>query len=58
MEITPRPGEDFETTLKRFKRDVAQAGILRELKHREHHMSNRDKRRLKSAEAARKRRRR
>lgn len=58
LEIVPAPDETFEATLRRFKRTVAQSGILREAKRREHHMSTRDKKRMKSAEAAKKRRRR
>lgn len=56
MEVVPTLDEPFEVTLRRFKRAVAQSGILREARRHQFHMSARDKRRQKAAEAAKKRR--
>ena len=54
-EVKVKENETFDSALKRFKRSCAQAGILGEVRKREHY----DKpsvRRKKKSEAARKRR--
>ncbi|MCL2407803.1 MAG: 30S ribosomal protein S21 [Defluviitaleaceae bacterium] len=54
-EVRIKENESFDSALKRFKRSCAQAGILGEVRRREHY----DKpsvRRKKKSEAARKRR--
>jgi small subunit ribosomal protein S21 len=54
-EVRIKENESFDSALKRFKRSCAQAGILGEVRKREHY----DKpsvRRKKKSEAARKRR--
>ena len=52
-EIHVREGESLDSALKRFKRSCAKAGVLAEVRHREHYESPSVKRRKKS-EAARK----
>ena len=54
-EIHVREGESLENALKRFKRSCAKAGVLAEVRRREHYESPSVKRRKKS-EAARKNR--
>ena len=54
-EVKVKENESFDSALKRFKRNCAQAGIMGEVRKREHY----DKpsvRRKKKSEAARKRR--
>ena len=53
-EIHIKEGENIESALKRFKRSCAKAGVLAEVRKREHYESPSVKRRKKS-EAARKR---
>ena len=52
-EIHIKEGENIDSALKRFKRSCAKAGVLAEVRKREHYESPRVKRRKKS-EAARK----
>jgi small subunit ribosomal protein S21 len=52
-----REGEGIEEALRRFKRECERNGILKEIKRREHYVSPGVKRKLKAAEARRKRRR-
>ena len=52
-EIHVREGESLENALKRFKRSCAKAGVIAEVRKREHYESPSVKRRKKS-EAARK----
>jgi small subunit ribosomal protein S21 len=53
-EIQVQPGESIESALKRFKKKIQKAGILSEIKRREHYVKPSVKRKRK-AEAARKR---
>lgn len=53
-EVEVQPGESIESALKRFKKKIQKAGILSEIKRREHHVKPSVKRKRK-AEAARKR---
>ncbi len=52
--VTRKEGEPLEETLRRFKREVAKVGTLREARKREHYEKPSVKRKKKS-EAARKR---
>ena len=54
-EIRVKEGESLENALKRFKRSCAKAGVIAEVKKREHYASPSLKRKQKS-EAARKNR--
>lgn len=54
--VTRKEGESLEDTLRRFKREVAKVGTLREARKREHYEKPSDAKKLKRAEAARKRR--
>lgn len=54
-EIRVKEGESLDNALKRFKRSCAKAGVLAEVRKREHYESPSVKRRKKS-EAARKNR--
>ncbi|MDR1377671.1 MAG: 30S ribosomal protein S21 [Synergistaceae bacterium] len=53
--VTRREGESLEDTLRRFKREVSKVGTLREARKREHYEKPSDAKKLKRAEAARKR---
>lgn len=53
--VTRKPEENIEDTLRRFKREVAKVGTLREARKREHYEKPSDAKKLKRAEAARKR---
>ena len=54
--VTRKDGESLEDALRRFKREVAKVGTLREARKREHYEKPSDVKKLKRAEAARKRR--
>ena len=54
-EIRVKEGESLDSALKRFKRSYAKAGVIAEVRRREHYESPSVKRRKKS-EAARKNR--
>jgi small subunit ribosomal protein S21 len=54
--VTRKEGESLEDTLRRFKREVSKVGTLREARKREHYEKPSDAKKLKRAEAARKRR--
>ena len=54
--VTRKDGETLEDTLKRFRREVARVGTLREARRREHYEKPSDAKKIKRAEAARKRR--
>lgn len=53
--VTRKEGESLEETLRRFKREVAKVGTLREARKREHYEKPSDAKKIKRAEAARKR---
>ena len=53
--VTRKDGESLEDTLKRFRREVARVGTLREARKREHYEKPSDAKKIKRAEAARKR---
>lgn len=53
-EVQVQPGESIESALKRFKKKIQKAGILSEIKRREHYVKPSVKRKRKQ-EAARKR---
>ena len=53
-EVQVQPGESIESALKRFKKKIQKAGILSEIKRREHYIKPSVKKKRKS-EAARKR---
>ncbi|HEY8477270.1 MAG TPA: 30S ribosomal protein S21 [Chloroflexota bacterium] len=56
MEVRPRPGESFDSLLKRFKVAVEKAGIISDYKRRQAFMSKGEKIRAKLKRAERKRR--
>lgn len=49
--VTVRDGEGVDRALKRFKRKVEQAGILKEVRKREHYVKPSIKKKLKSRAA-------
>lgn len=49
--VTVRDGEAVERAIKRFKRKVEQAGILKEVRKREHYVKPSVKRKLKERAA-------
>lgn len=53
--VTRKDGESLEDALRRFKREVTKVGTLREARKREHYEKPSDAKKLKRAEAARKR---
>jgi small subunit ribosomal protein S21 len=53
--VTRKEGESLEDALRRFKREVSKVGTLREARRREHYEKPSDAKKLKRAEAARKR---
>ncbi len=53
--VIRKDGETLEDALKRFKREVSKVGTLREARKREHYEKPSDAKKLKRAEAARKR---
>ena len=53
--VTRKEGEEIEDVLRRFKREVARVGTLKEARKREHYEKPSDAKKLKRAEAARKR---
>ena len=53
-EVQVQPGESIESALKRFKKKIQKAGILSEIKRREHYVKPSVKKKRKS-ESARKR---
>lgn len=55
-EVKIEDGESLESALKRFKKKVQKAGILTEVRRREHHEKPSVKKKRKSAQAKRKRR--
>ena len=54
MAIKAKPGESLDSMLRRFKKEVTKAEILKELRKREYYLSPSEKRRRKSAEALKK----
>jgi len=55
-EVKIEDGESLESALKRFKKKVQKAGILTEVRRREHYEKPSVKKKRKSAQAKRKRR--
>ncbi|MDR1873735.1 MAG: 30S ribosomal protein S21 [Synergistaceae bacterium] len=53
--VIRKDGESLEDALRRFKREVSKVGTLREARKREHYEKPSDAKKLKRAEAARKR---
>ena len=53
--VIRKDGESLEDALRRFKREVSKVGILSEARKREHYEKPSDAKKLKRAEAARKR---
>ena len=53
--VTRKDGESLEDALRRFKREVAKVGTLREARKREHYEKPSDAKKLKRAKATRKR---
>ena len=51
IEIQLKRGEHIDKALRKLKRDMAQEGILREVKDRSHFVKPGDKKRKKSAQA-------
>ncbi|MDR1740569.1 MAG: 30S ribosomal protein S21 [Synergistaceae bacterium] len=54
--VVRKEGESLDDTLRRFKREMSKVGTLREARKREHYEKPSDAKKLKRAEAARKRR--
>lgn len=46
-EVEIRPGESFESALRRFKKKIEREGILREIKDRKHYEKPSEKKRKK-----------
>ncbi len=55
-EVRIEDGESLESALKRFKKKVQKAGILTEVRRREHYEKPSVKKKIKSAQAKKKRR--
>jgi small subunit ribosomal protein S21 len=53
--VIRKDGESLEDALRRFKQEVSKVGTLREARKREHYEKPSDAKKLKRAEAARKR---
>ncbi|MDR2528469.1 MAG: 30S ribosomal protein S21 [Synergistaceae bacterium] len=53
--VIRKEGETLEEALRRFKREMSKVGTLREARKREHYEKPSDAKKLKRAEAARKR---
>ena len=53
--VIRKDGESLDDALRRFKREVSKVGTLREARKREHYEKPSDAKKLKRAEAARKR---
>jgi small subunit ribosomal protein S21 len=51
MAIKARPGETLDSMLRRFKKEVMKSEVLKDLRKKEYYVSPSEKRRLKSAEA-------
>ena len=51
MAVKARPGETVDSLLRRFKKDVLKSEVLKDLRKHEYYISPSQKRRLKSAEA-------
>lgn len=51
MAIKRRPEETVDSMLKRFKKEVLKSEVLKDLRKKEYYVSPSEKRRLKSAEA-------
>ena len=51
MAIKARPGETLDSMLKRFKKEVLKSEVLKDLRKHEYYVSPSQKRRIKSAEA-------
>jgi ribosomal protein S21 len=56
LEIRARPGEGFDSLLRRFKQGVERGGILGDYKRHQSYMSRGEKARAKAKRAERKRR--
>ena len=53
MQVVRREGEDFEAFLRRYKRDFASSGIMRDEKRTRYYLSPSEARKKKAADAAR-----
>ena len=53
--VIRKDGESLDDALRRFKREVSKVGTLREARKREHYEKPSDAKKLKRAEAAKKR---
>ena len=51
MAIKARPGENLDSMLRRFKKEVVKGGILQDLRKHEYYVAPSEKRRIKSAQA-------
>lgn len=51
MAIKRKPDETFDSMLRRFKKSVVKSEVLKDLRKHEYYVSPGEKRRLKSAEA-------
>lgn len=49
MAVKARPGETIDSLIRRFKKDVTKSEVIKELRRREYYMSPSEKRRVKSA---------
>ncbi len=54
--VVRRENESLDDALRRFKREVSKVGTLREVRKREHYEKPSDAKKIKRAEAAKKRR--
>lgn len=51
IQVTPRPGEDFERTIKRFTRKVRAERVIEEYRERMYYRKPSEKRRQKASKA-------
>ena len=51
MAIKARPGETLDSMLRRFKKEVLKSEVLKDLRKHEYYIAPSEKRRIKSAEA-------
>lgn len=49
--VKVRPGESFDSLLRRFKKETVKSGIIQDLRKHEYYVSPSQKRRLKSEQA-------
>lgn len=51
MAVKARPGENLDSMLRRFKKEVSKSGILQDVRKHEYYVAPSEKRRIKSQNA-------